>query len=66
MSYFRVCKNTAKETPLKIYPFDNKEDAEHFAKNESVADDKHSYEIQENDEGEFSTIKEYYKGEVVL
>jgi hypothetical protein len=65
MSHFRVCKVTAKNLPLKIYPFDNKEDAEHFAKNESVADDKHSYEIQENDKGDFSSIKSYYKGEVV-
>jgi len=50
---------------VKLVKFDNKEDAEHYAKNESAADSKHSYEIQKSTEGEFATIKSYLNGKEV-
>lgn len=48
---------------IKHIKFDNREDAEHYAKNQSVSDDKHGYEVQKNTEGEFTTIKSYLKGQ---
>jgi hypothetical protein len=44
-------------------PFDNKKDAEHYAKNQSSSDNVHKYEVQKNNEGVFSTIKTYFKGQ---
>ena len=38
---------------VKFISFDNKEDAEHYAKNQSVSDAKHIYEVQKNNKGEF-------------
>ncbi|CAN5467431.1 hypothetical protein BH10PSE19_BH10PSE19_01270 [soil metagenome] len=65
MSFYRVCKNKSGQNETVEYKkFDNKEDAEHFAKNQSLADDKHSYEIQKNESGDFKKIKEYLKGMV--
>jgi hypothetical protein len=50
----------------KFEKFDNKEDAEHHAKNQSVADNKHIYEIQKNNAaGEFFKIKAYRDGQEV-
>jgi hypothetical protein len=43
--------------------FDDKEDAEHYAKNESVSDDKNIYEVQKNNSGEFLQIKSYMNGQ---
>lgn len=63
MSEYRVSKIKNGQQQIEEYKkFDNKEDAEHFAKNQSLADDKHSYEIQKNDRGEFLTIKAYRNG----
>jgi len=65
MSYYRVCKTQSGQNETVEYKkFDNKEDAEHYAKNQSLADDKHSYEIQKNENGDFITIKAYLKGDV--
>lgn len=66
MSAYRVCRMTiANHEILQTRNFDNKEDAEHYAKNESVADGQYEYEIQKNDTGEFVTLKAYIAGEVV-
>jgi hypothetical protein len=50
---------------VKFMKFDNKEDAEHYAKNQSVADGKHIYEVQINNAGEFSKIKSFMNGQKV-
>lgn len=64
MSYYRVCMVEPKpHSIINFKKFDNKEDAEHYAKNESVADNKHSYEVQKNNDGEFVKIKSYFKGQ---
>jgi hypothetical protein len=69
MSEYRVCmvaigaQGAAKI--VKSMNFDNKEDADHYAKNQSVLDAKHSFDIQENDKGEFNTLKSYVSGEEV-
>jgi hypothetical protein len=66
MSAFRICKMTlAHHEILATMDFDNKEDAEHYAKNQSVANGQFEYEVRENDKGEFNTIKTYIAGEVV-
>lgn len=66
MSAYRVCKMTiANHDILSEMPFDKKEDAEHYAKNESTANGQYEYEIHQNDKGEFVTIKSYIAGEVV-
>jgi hypothetical protein len=66
MSAYRVCKMTiANHEILQAKDFDKKEDAEHYAKNESVAYGQYEYEIQKNDAGEFVTLKAYIAGEVV-
>ena len=66
MSEYRVCMMNI--TPLKLIEFvkfDDKEDAEHYAKNQSMVDSKHSYEVQKNDVGEFIKIKVYLKGKEI-
>lgn len=66
MSDYRVCVVTVEQHEyIKNIKFDNKEDAEHYAKNHSVSDDKYEYEVQKNDKGEFATIKSYLKGQEV-
>jgi len=67
MSYFRVCKVGMDQTDSANFKkFDKKEDAEHYAKNQSTTDDKNRYEVQKNHEGEFSTIKTYLNGQDCL
>jgi hypothetical protein len=66
MSAYRVCKMTiANHTILHTLDFDNKEDAEHYAKNQSVANGEHEYEVHQQEKGEFVTIKAYIGGEMV-
>jgi len=66
MSAYRVCKTLDGQSEfINEVKFDNKEDAEHYAKNQSVGDDKHRYEVQKNDKGEFDTIKVYLKGQAI-
>jgi hypothetical protein len=64
MSTYRVCiiENSNHEL-VKFMKFDNKEDAEHHAKNQSATDEKHIYEVQKNNEGEFSKIKSFMNGQ---
>ena len=66
MSNFRVCK--VKTSGIKDFnefiKFDDKQDAEHYAKNQSLADNTHGYEIQKNMDGDFTTIKSYLNGQV--
>ena len=66
MSDYRICviKNGQNEATNHI-DFDNKEDAEHYAKNHSSNDAKNRYEVQKNDRGEFMTIKAYLGGQVI-
>ena len=67
MSEYRVCMVAmGAHGAFKIVSsmnFDNKEDADHYAKNQSMMDEKHNYEIQENKKGEFTTMKSYASGE---
>jgi hypothetical protein len=64
MSEFRVSLiNITDHKSVRTEKFDNKEDAEHHAKNQSEADDKHIYEIQKNHQGDFVKIKAYLNGE---
>jgi hypothetical protein len=67
MSHYRVCKKTVGEfTFINSTEFDNKEDAEHYAKNQSVTNTDHEYIIQKNnDRGDFSTIKSYINGKMI-
>jgi len=66
MSNFRVCMiKIEKHEVVKFVKFDNKEDAEHYAKNQSAADGKHRYEVQKNNKGEFAMIKSYLNGQEV-
>lgn len=66
MSGYRVCKiETENHKSVNFMKFDDKEDAEHYAKNQSVADDKNIYEVQKNHSGEFLQIKSYLKGEEI-
>ena len=63
MSNYRVCIIKMNSDAVTNYiKFDNKEDAEHYAKNESSADYKHIYEVQKNNEGDFVRIKSYLNG----
>ena len=66
MSNYRVCMmEIERHEPVKFMKFDNKEDAEHHAKNQSATDGKHIYEVQKNDAGEFSKIKSFVNGQEV-
>ena len=66
MSHYRVCMIEIKHHEvMKFMKFDNKEDAEHHAKNQSVIDTKHIYEVQKSNAGEFSKFKSYMNGEEV-
>jgi predicted DNA-binding WGR domain protein len=66
MSDYHVSKFAiGKEGAINNRKFDNKEDAEHYAKNQSTSDTAHRYEVQKNNEGDFDTIKSYLKGEEV-
>jgi len=62
MSDYRVCK-VASGNHEFIKKFDKKEDAEHYAKNQSASDNEHEYAVQKNHHGDFVTIKAYLKGE---
>jgi len=65
MSNFRVCKmKIGKSEFIEARKFDDKQDAEHFAKNQSLSDSAHGYEIQKIEGGAFVTIKAYLNGEV--
>ena len=50
---------------IKLIKFDNKEDAEHYAKNQSLTDKGHVYEVQKNNEGDFFKIKSYLDGQQI-
>jgi len=66
MSTYRVCLQSVKQHEMiEHIKFDNKEDAEHYAKNNSATDNKHSYEVQINNNGQFTTIKSYLNGQPV-
>jgi hypothetical protein len=66
MSNYRVCMIEIERHELvKFMKFDSKEGAEHHAKNQSVTDGKHIYEVQKNNAGEFSKIKSYMNGQEV-
>lgn len=66
MTNYRVCLiKIEKHEVVKFVKFDNKENAEHYAKNQSAGDSKHSYEVQKNNEGEFAKIKSYLNGKEV-
>lgn len=66
MSNYRICIiNAGQHGAVEHINFDNKEDAEHEAKNKSLNDNQHRYEIQKNNHGEFMTIKAYQNGQVV-
>ena len=66
MSDYRVCQvSVSQDVMIKNVKFDKKEDAEHYAKNQSTADDEHRYEVQKNHQGEFSVIKAYLQGQEV-
>jgi hypothetical protein len=66
MSDYRVSIiKMASHDVIEHIKFDNKEDAEHYAKNQSMADNKHAYEVQKNDRGEFTSIKAYQNGQVI-
>lgn len=66
MSYYRIGKITSNQSEKAEYMnFDNKEDAEHTAKNKSTNDSTHSYVVQKNEDGEFVTIKTYQQGQVI-
>lgn len=66
MSEYRVCLIDIKQHQSgQVIKFDNKEDAEHYAKNQSVADNKYSYEVQKNNQGDFVKIKAYVNGQQV-
>lgn len=66
MSAYRVCVIKIEHPELvKLISFDNKEDAEHHAKNHSVSDVKHIYEVQKNNKGEFIKIKAYMNGQAL-
>lgn len=67
MSNYRMCKlKIGQREVIKHTNFDNKEDAEHCAKNESCNDAQHLYEVQKNNHGDFITIKSYQNGQSTL
>lgn len=64
MTGFRVCqKKPGTGTVVGFVKFDDKQDAEHFAKNQSISDPAHCYEVQKNNKGEFMPLKAYLKGQ---
>jgi len=64
MSNFRVCKMKPGTQAVEGFvKFDDKQDAEHYAKNQSTSDQAHSYEVQKNHSGEFRVVKAYQNGE---
>lgn len=66
MSNYRICKmKVGNHEVIQQTNFDNKEDAEHTAKNESSSDAMHLYQVQKNNHGEYITIKAYQKGQVI-
>lgn len=66
MSNYHVCIIKIEDhTLVKFEKFDNKEDAEHHAKNQSVADAKHIYEIKKNNAGQFFKIKSFMNGQEI-
>lgn len=66
MSNFRVCKmKQGTQTVDGFVKFDDKQDAEHYAKNQSLSDLAHGYEVQKNNNGEFRVIKAYLKGQEI-
>ena len=66
MSNYRVCMIEMTHHELvKFMKFDNKEDAEHHAKNQSATDGKHIFEVQKNNAGEFSKIKSFMNGKEI-
>jgi len=65
MLHYRVSKEKiTQHQSLEYKKFDNKEDAEHYAKNSSSKDGSHVY-VMENQvaEDEFVTIKVYQQGQ---
>lgn len=66
MSNFRVCKIKAGMNKIiGFVKFDDKQDAEHYAKNQSLSDNTHNFEIQKNAGGKFTTIKVYLDGQEI-
>jgi hypothetical protein len=65
MSEYQVNKLTGEFKPLETIKFDKKEDAEHFAKNQSTIDTENLYEVLKNHEGDFIPLKTYQKGDVI-
>lgn len=66
MSEYRICVVEPDQSqPVKFIKFDNKEDAEHYAKNQSTADNRHIYEVQKNNAGNFLKIKSYMNGQQI-
>lgn len=66
MSYYRVCKKEIdRPGTVDFMKFDNKEDAEHHAKNQSVSDNKYIYEVEKNDKGQFFKIAAFMKGQKI-
>jgi len=66
MTHYRVCMIKAETHEIvNFFKFDNKEDAEHYAKNQSTADSKHRYEVQKSNEGDFAIVKSYLNGKEV-
>jgi hypothetical protein len=66
MSYYRIGKvKNGQQEPIEHMNFDNKEDAEHSAKNKSTDDSSHFYVVQKNEQGEFITIKTYQQGQII-
>jgi type IV secretory pathway component VirB8 len=65
MSEYQVKKLTDEFKPLESIKFDKKEDAEHFAKNQSALDTENIYEVLINQEGKFIPVKTYQRGDVI-
>lgn len=66
MSHYRVVTQVKDNHEfIAFVKFDNKEDAEHYAKNQSVSDNKHMYEIQKSNKGDFEKIKAYVNGQEI-
>ncbi len=65
MSQYHVNKLTDEFKPLETIKFDKKEDAEHFAKNQSTLDTDNIYEVLKNNKGDFTPVKTYQRGAVI-
>jgi hypothetical protein len=65
MSGYRVSKMTEEHELEESVKFDKKEDAEHYAKNQSTIDTQNIFEVQKNNDGNFFPIKTYRNGEVL-